>query len=96
MLRVQWDLVCSRRPYFLLISTALMVGLGLGSSIFCHLSDIYGRKRVKFPLVGLMLLCHTLTAFVYSWPLMVLARFCTGIFAGIIFNHSSINVHKQK
>jgi MFS family permease len=71
------------------ISSAYLVGAVLGSLVFGHLTDRYGRRKFFFISLGIYLLGVGLTAFSWNLWSFALFRFITG--AGIGGEYSAVN-----
>jgi MFS family permease len=71
------------------ISSAYLTGAVLGSLVFGHLTDRYGRRKFFFISLGIYLLGVGLTAFSWNLWTFALFRFITG--AGIGGEYSAVN-----
>src|ERR1700687_550102 len=71
------------------ISSAYLVGAVLGSLVFGHLPDRYGRRKFFFISLGIYLLGVGLTAFSWNLWSFALFRFITG--SGIGGEYSAVN-----
>ncbi len=71
------------------IGSAYLVGAVLGSLVFGHLTDRYGRRKFFFISLGIYLLGVGLTAFSWNLWSFALFRFITG--AGIGGEYSAVN-----
>jgi MFS family permease len=71
------------------ISSAYLVGAVLGSLVFGHLTDRYGRRKFFFISLGIYLLGVGLTAFSWNLWSFALFRFITG--SGIGGEYSAVN-----
>ncbi|KAG7301083.1 hypothetical protein JYU34_015479 [Plutella xylostella] len=77
-----WNLICDRQPLASLATSALQLGMLVGSVVFGHVSDRYGRKNAIVITLTLEAVAVASSAAVpYFWLYLVL-RLLTGVFVG--------------
>ncbi|XP_004596940.2 steroid transmembrane transporter SLC22A24-like [Ochotona princeps] len=76
----EWDLVCDYQSQKSVVQTLFMSGSLLGSLIFGHLSDRYGRKGVYVWCVLLIAIMDTCAAFAPNFIIFCILHFLAGFF----------------
>ncbi|XP_078581848.1 organic cation transporter protein-like [Branchiostoma floridae x Branchiostoma japonicum] len=75
---MEHDLVCGRKWMGSLAQSIFMVGVLLGAVIFGDLSDRFGRKKIYFLSLFIMLVFGVSTAFAHNYWLFVFLRMIIG------------------
>ncbi|XP_068633910.1 organic cation transporter protein-like isoform X2 [Battus philenor] len=78
----EWDLVCDREWLKSLTQTFFMLGILVGSMVFGHLSDRFGRRLPFVAAVCLQLVSGVTTAFSVNWYMFTILRFLLAVATG--------------
>lgn len=76
----EFDLVCDRAWLDALSGSSAFIGWGLGILVTGYISDQYGRKKVMFSCLGLMLITMMGHYFVTGIWMLIILRFIMGVF----------------